>query len=441
MLLKKLPMDDIAASQIHSDSIHRIDEEIRRDTRRLYSRLKSISDDAEFIQDIAKLIPDYPVIANERCGAWYVDPQLASSQTVYFKSTDGHSGHWKFSLRRANTHLFRVLEKKQGCIIVDSTKRGKSMPDSFSRTIPIWCAVWNMVIAKFDCDCTNLNLPPSVVSNSERDRIEQTLPKFVDALKGSGIDVAGITAGIAKPLRPIWITKDQQLLSLDDTWSFKDACFTPIVCVVASSSSTNTLANGSSWYIQGAADDHETWANGLTAQLFWRHKEQLLSSKEDCEQTAIEIVRGSDKKLPRAIDRGEHYNFIGDTSIAVGDVAAGRPPECWSAFDVVINCGAAEYEPNKTSTRYLYLPMPKGKRGQVELGKAIPVALEFARPFVKDNSKKILIHGQQGADQSVGIALAILVQYFGNNSQDVTKESIKSQLLWITTSRAKVRIP
>ena len=38
--------------------------------------------------------------------------------------------------------------QKGGCIIVDSTRRGKRFPDSMSKTIPIWTCVLNRSISK-----------------------------------------------------------------------------------------------------------------------------------------------------------------------------------------------------------------------------------------------------------------------------------------------------
>jgi tRNA A64-2'-O-ribosylphosphate transferase len=41
---------------------------------------------------------------------------------------------------------FLWVGQKGGCIIVDSTRRGKRFPDSMSKTIPIWTCVLNRCI-------------------------------------------------------------------------------------------------------------------------------------------------------------------------------------------------------------------------------------------------------------------------------------------------------
>ena len=87
-----------------------------------------------------------------RCGAWYTPPDRVAA-TSYFKSTDGHMHQWDFSLKRATLHLVDILQPPAssdgersaltGCILVDSTRRGKRYPDALAKTVPIWCAVLN----------------------------------------------------------------------------------------------------------------------------------------------------------------------------------------------------------------------------------------------------------------------------------------------------------
>ena len=99
---------------------------------------------------------------------------------MYFKSTDGHVGTYAISLKRLNLSLLEVLHQSStttavngddgdgncagqggggGCFLVDSSVR-KILPDSFSRTIPIWCCVVNRLVLKyrrelFGVDATN----------------------------------------------------------------------------------------------------------------------------------------------------------------------------------------------------------------------------------------------------------------------------------------------
>lgn len=114
--------------------------ELKRSTLSIRNRLESIQHDAAFAQQVVEAY-GRPLIANERCGSWYIDPK-SKGGSAYFKSTDGHTGVWKFSSRRLNLHLLEIIGQNDGyaahylwlhymlivllsCIIIDSTRRGK----------------------------------------------------------------------------------------------------------------------------------------------------------------------------------------------------------------------------------------------------------------------------------------------------------------------------
>lgn len=97
---------------------------LKRSTLSISNRLSSISDDAGFVCQVADAY-GLPLVANERCGSWYI-PLERKKASAYFKSTDGHNGEWSMSLRRLNTQIIELINQENGCIIVDSTRRGKS---------------------------------------------------------------------------------------------------------------------------------------------------------------------------------------------------------------------------------------------------------------------------------------------------------------------------
>lgn len=72
--------------------------------------------DGEGEDDGGKLGLGLPLVANERCGSWYIDPKRKAG-SAYFKSTDGHTGQWKFSLRRLNLHLLELIGERGGWVI------------------------------------------------------------------------------------------------------------------------------------------------------------------------------------------------------------------------------------------------------------------------------------------------------------------------------------
>jgi tRNA A64-2'-O-ribosylphosphate transferase len=85
---------------------------IKRSTLSVHNRLQSILEDAAFARRVAQAY-GRPLIANERCGSWYIDPEHKGG-SAYFKSTDGHTGVWKFSSRRLNLHLLEIIGHNDG---------------------------------------------------------------------------------------------------------------------------------------------------------------------------------------------------------------------------------------------------------------------------------------------------------------------------------------
>ena len=96
--------------------------ELKRSALSIHNRLRSIQEDAVFAEAVAAAY-GRPLIANERCGSWYIDPQKKHG-SAYFKSTDGHAGVWKFSSRRLNLHLLDIIGKNDGSVAIEG---GRSM--------------------------------------------------------------------------------------------------------------------------------------------------------------------------------------------------------------------------------------------------------------------------------------------------------------------------
>lgn len=103
----------------HTNNINKILGDLKRSNLSITNRLRSIIEDADFVEHVAAdtaagASPTRrPLVANERCGSWYIRPGLKAA-SAYFKSTDGHTGQWKFSARRLNLHLLPVIEEHDG---------------------------------------------------------------------------------------------------------------------------------------------------------------------------------------------------------------------------------------------------------------------------------------------------------------------------------------
>jgi tRNA A64-2'-O-ribosylphosphate transferase len=94
------------------------------------------------------------LLTNSRAGDWYFDPKWEGYENrCYFKSTDGHYGNYGFSRRRLGLGVLKKLKEcekwvrgtyyhgillirdRRTILILDSTRRGKKFPDSFTKTV------------------------------------------------------------------------------------------------------------------------------------------------------------------------------------------------------------------------------------------------------------------------------------------------------------------
>lgn len=86
--------------------------DLKRSNLSISNRLRSIAADGAFVSKVADAF-QLPLVANERCGSWYIDP-AEKGGSAYFKSTDGHFGEWSFSLRRLNLGVLEIVGGKGG---------------------------------------------------------------------------------------------------------------------------------------------------------------------------------------------------------------------------------------------------------------------------------------------------------------------------------------
>ncbi|KAK4203826.1 putative tRNA A64-2'-O-ribosylphosphate transferase [Triangularia verruculosa] len=411
----------------------RILGDLKRSNLSITNRLKSIQHDATFVESVADAL-QLPLVANERCGSWYIDPTKKTA-SAYFKSTDGHTGQWKFSTRRINLHLLDVIGEHNGCIIVDSTRRGKRHPDALSKTVPTWCAVLNRVLFPDDPSSHTLHVPPNAVSDSEASQISARLPDFVDSFLSLKIDLGPLRSQVKKPLRPFWITQDDAL-----DLEFTDG-FHPVVCCTSSRRVTGTEL-GEGGYIQGAGDDTENWALGLTAQIWWRHTDELLSTPEG--------------ELPELIKRlvaeeGTGANATGRMrnvapGILVGTLQAastqlGKPGTCV----VRLLSRTTAQDSWVKSPSHIEVGLGKSKAASRQLRDALPNICEFVSRFLSETNpeqgtvaeKSVIILCESGKDLSIGVALALYCWCFdaedkvrraSNDRESFTKTAIRVKL-------------
>ncbi|KAH6611315.1 trna a64-2 -o-ribosylphosphate transferase [Trichoderma cornu-damae] len=498
-------------------SISSLLNQLRRSTLTPRNRLESIRSDAAFVAQVAAAFPTFardaesgrrtrkrrPLVANERCGSWYIPP-ADKDGSAYFKSTDGHERAWRFSTRRLNLHLVGAIEENDGIIIVDSTRRGKRMPDALSTTIPIWCTVLNLALLPNHPLSSNLFLPPYLPA-STHSQISALIPSFLASLEELNL---ALPKSLTKPLRPLWITQESSLPGApadsdnddDDDDSdddeddgiggqdrgavFRD--YRPVICCTASRRVVGSEVDQGG-YIQGAGDDTENWAMGLTPDVFWANTAALLSASEanfpglvarlageaKAQRRAAASGHGTQSALPRRqltpyisvrpISRLDLLSSSSSSSPSSPSSATATttttttsrqenclivltdtptPKDSWIQSPALMRVGLGKH---KTASRNLRLALPdicsfaalflgKGSRAHPSPGSA-PDAAGSGRP------PQIIVACDSGRDLSVGVALALSCHLFDDEGRfrvpdgraSFTKTLVKARLGTVMT--------
>lgn len=422
--------------------------ELKRANLSIKNRLRSIKEDSEFVIKVADAY-NLPLVANERCGSWYIPPEHKAG-SAYFKSTDGHFHQWSFNLRRLNLQVFDILERHGGyvetncmlgglsaklcisCIIVDSTRRGKSMPDALSKTVPIWITAMNRLLFPNDSETHHLRTPLDVISESEHAQIEARLKDCVDSARGLRLDLGHLRLKLHH--KPIQVTWQRPGDSLPEKYE-QDTSNLIVLCTASNQTSNATSAT--SEYVQGAADDPESWSHGLVASCFWAYQEELLSAAEDDLPTLIQSLavdaRPTSSTRSPVLVKPTCSLWIGDNaSAAVKGLN----------FDIVVSCSTESIASLSIAMGLLCvnLTCTTGKVGSRQLRGQLP-KLEQLRSSLSSSSR-VLVTCDSGKDLAVGVALAMLCLCFDDQGvlhsamtgQDVNKTIIKQRLSWIMVS-------
>ncbi|KAL6700948.1 tRNA A64-2'-O-ribosylphosphate transferase [Trichoderma pleuroticola] len=453
----------------HQPSISSLLTQLRRSTLTPHNRLKSIHADAAFVAQVSSSFPTYssdsasgpekekrkrkkrPLVANERCGSWYIPPDRKDG-SAYFKSTDGHERAWKFSTRRLNLHLIDMIEENDGIIIVDSTRRGKRMPDALSTTIPIWCTVLNMALLPDNPLSSNLFLPPYLPA-STHSQITALIPTFLSSLKELNLT---LPTSLTKPLRPLWITQDSSLPpppdSDDDDDEDQDQDqgvifqeYRPVICCIASRRVVGSEVDEGG-YIQGAGDDTENWALGLTPDVFWANTTAFLSAAEaDIPDLIIRLVEEAKAQRqsapsgdanPATLPRKQLTPYLSVRAISPLDLSAPTPSPSQQQQQQPNECLILLTEtptPKETwllSPTLLRVGLGKHKTASRNLRLALTEICSFATLFLQNHQHtnapdaasnaelpQIIVACDSGRDLSVGVALALSCYLFDDEGR------------------------
>ncbi|KAJ9267996.1 hypothetical protein DTO021C3_3466 [Paecilomyces variotii] len=407
---------------------------LRRSALSVSNRLRSIEADARFVHEVVDHY-DLPLIANERCGSWYIPPD-SKAGSAYFKSTDGHTGQWDFSFRRLNLQILPVARDHGGCIIVDSTRRGKLMPDALSKTVPIWCAVMNRALFPSQTAYHAVQFPPDYLGPSEESQIERRIDGFVQALKALKLDIEALRESLGRPIKIAWANRSYLYpadLHKGDGYNLFVLC--------SASKRVHGAEMSEGGYIQGAGDDSESWAHGLTPPVFWEHKSALLATDEEELPDRIQELMAkqrSQKTDHQAIRVAPTQNlYISRTSSLSTDS---------DGYDLVIDCNASP-QASEGNAKRLNLGCGSAKLGSRDLRKSLDQVKTFVNTTLLSNpAQSLLVTCETGKDLSAGALLAILCLFYNDDGQFVglqsqqymDKQFIRQRLAWIVTSKHDV---
>ncbi|KAJ5759892.1 hypothetical protein N7520_007048 [Penicillium odoratum] len=424
---------------------------LRRSALSVSNRLQSIEADAAFVQEVAEQY-GLPLIANERCGSWYISP-AAKKGSAYFKSTDGHTGQWDFSFRRLNLQLLPLANEHGGlvsfpflaghsligafirCVIVDSTRRGKLMPDALSKTIPIWSAVLNRALFPTETAYHGVQLPPNYLGKSEESQIENRIDGFVHSLKSLKLDLDQLRQKLGKPIRVAWA--NPEYFYPTDLQKDDDSCLF-VLCSASKRVHGAEMSEGG--YIQGAGDDSEGWAHGLTPPVFWANQAALKrTSEEDLPDLIAKLIaeyqqqRGEEEATLISPTRNLYLN---PKVPSVND----------SKYDLVIDCNGDPAAVQDNPKR-LNLGCASAKLGSRDLRKSLDKVRDFVNSQLgSDPSQSLLVTCDTGKDLSAGTLLAIVCQFYNDNGEfdaslskrSISKTFIRQRLAWIVSSKHDV---
>ena len=255
--------------------------------------------------------------------------------------------------------------------------------------------------------------------------------------------------GLRRPLRPLWLSQESRLCladedadgGRDESAVREDAlkAFTPLYLVSASRVADPHEARvpeGSRWtwdYVQGAGDDAEYWAEGLTPEDYWKNREFLLGpGPSDLSSRIAEVVasrvrggapgrtsagthrfaaEGCGDAVPELVTGDENgVYWIRGTGLGLGDCNASAT----LGDDVaVVNCSLQVLSSTCVEKgRIIHLPVQnfKERRGP-QLSTALPAALAACRKWLGEGLR-VLVVCDDGRDTSVCVAVTLLLSLF-----------------------------
>lgn len=420
--------------------LQELNKSLKSENLSVRSRLLSIHHDVHFYNRVSTHFGKFETFANERCGLWYV-PSSQTSNKVYFKSTDGHTNNWGFSIRRLN---FQILNKC--AIIVDSTRSGKLSPDSLSKTIPIWCCVLNKICSPSATYDEELFIDESCVSQLERKMILKSMSSIENQispyLKENGpLSLSNLKQqGMVSKIKPYFVNPKTNL----DSIKFEDGYQPLILLTVSEMVKDGSDKSRGFTYVQGAGDDHELWSNGLSPENFWSNQDQLnekaiynMTDKELENVIQTIVQNGNTPAIAESDSSVPWIEYKINSNLSFGSIKPGTTITDMNGFDSII---VLETSIGSTLNKVHVYDLESGNK---KSGKLLRDHLPKIMTQVDD--AKTLVLCSTGTDLSVGVCLCVMAyQEFSNGDctvgklSQVNKVSIRKDLIRMIELNDKV---
>jgi len=162
-------------------------------------------------------------------------------------------------------------------------------------------------------------------------------------------------------------------------------------------------------YIQGAGDDSEGWAHGLTPPIFWEHRALLKSTPEEELPGLIgELIAGHAQSMARDATR-----IAPTKNLFIGAAVKGAEADL---YDLVIDCnGDPAAMAGVENPKRLNLGCASAKLGSRDLRKSLDRVRDFvAGQLAENTSRSLLVTCETGKDLSAGALLAIICLFYND---------------------------
>lgn len=174
-------------------------------------------------------------------------------------------------------------------------------------------------------------------------------------------------------------------------------------------------------YIQGAGDDSESWAYGLTPPVFWANRDILKNTLESDLPELIHRLVGEHKLL----DVAHEATLVAPTKNLF--IASTGAADATKKYDLVVDCNGS---PAEDSASKIGLGCPTGKLGSRDLRKSLDKVQDFVGTRLGvDPGMSLLVTCETGKDLAAGTLLAVICLLYND-------KGMYANLCWVMWSSA-----